>query len=193
MQSPDTPTFGPDGDFYVINHTDSSSSILRFSATGTPLGTFVSDLANGLNRANGFTFGLDGNLYVSSENTGSVLRYNGTTGAFIDTFVAPNSGGLSEPGDLMFGTDKNLYVYDTSGRAPTGGFVFRYDGQTGALLNSFNADAGSFAISDAQMIPLSVPEPSSYVLLFLGAVSLLSFRLLARFHALSRGSRLARG
>jgi hypothetical protein len=47
-------------------------------------------------------FGPDGNLYVVSELTDEVKRYNGTTGAFIDTFVTEGSGGLGEPTFLIF-------------------------------------------------------------------------------------------
>ena len=55
-------------------------------------------------------FGPQGDLYVSSRNTFSVLRYNGATGAFIDEFVQFGSGGLSGPNGLTFGPDLDLYV-----------------------------------------------------------------------------------
>ena len=32
-------------------------------------------------------FGPDGNLYVSSTGTSSVLRFDGTTGEFMDVFI----------------------------------------------------------------------------------------------------------
>jgi len=47
-------------------------------------------------------FGPDGNLYVSSEVTDEVLRYNGETGNFIDAFVTAGSGGLAGPFFLIF-------------------------------------------------------------------------------------------
>ena len=37
-------------------------------------------------------------LLVVSENTTSILRYDGTTGAFIDPLVPSGSGGLTDPG-----------------------------------------------------------------------------------------------
>src|SRR4051794_20046370 len=49
-------------------------------------------------------------LLVTSRNTNSVMRYDGTTGAFIDAFVAPSSGGLSQPWGLRFAPDGNLLV-----------------------------------------------------------------------------------
>ncbi len=62
----------------------------------------------------GLTFGPDGHLYVSSYETDSVLRYNGTTGAFIDEFVAAGSGGLKSPTGLTFGPLGNT-VADNDG------------------------------------------------------------------------------
>ena len=35
-------------------------------------------------------FGPDNNLYITSEYTEQVLRYDGATGAFIDVFDAPS-------------------------------------------------------------------------------------------------------
>ena len=51
--------------------------------------------------------GATGELFVSSESTNKVLRYDGTDGHFIDIFasVAPN---YTE--GLAFGPDGNLYV-----------------------------------------------------------------------------------
>ncbi|MCP4783031.1 MAG: protein kinase [Fuerstiella sp.] len=56
------------------------------------------------------SFGPDGNLYVASINTDSILRYNGTTGAFLDTFVPTGSGGLDNPIGMLFDADGNLNV-----------------------------------------------------------------------------------
>jgi hypothetical protein len=55
-------------------------------------------------------------LYVSSRNGNSVLRYDEVTGAFLDAFVAPRSGSLSSPLGLLFGPEGNLYVnsFDTN-------------------------------------------------------------------------------
>lgn len=50
--------------------------------------------SGGLSDPYGLVFGPGANLYVSSTDTGEVLRYNGVTGAFIDAFVPAGSGGL---------------------------------------------------------------------------------------------------
>jgi len=93
-----------------------SSSFTAFSvpvlaaSPGTFIDDFVSSGSGGLNDPEGLVFGPDGNLYVASEITDEILRYDGTTGAFIDTFVSAGSGGLDKPDDSLFGPDGNLYV-----------------------------------------------------------------------------------
>jgi hypothetical protein len=114
-------------------------------------------------------FGPDGNLYVASGNfvgsaqwaPGSVLRFEGPTGpnpgALLGTFVAGGSGGLSTPCGLLFGPDGkhdgrlDLYVTSVVGsfRANSGKTIFiaapgtsevlRYDGTSGAFVDTFVA------------------------------------------------------
>jgi hypothetical protein len=91
---------------------------------------FVTPGSGGLKTPRTPIFGPDGNLYVASALTNSVLRYDGVTGAFKDTFVAASSGGLNGPGDLAFGPDGNLYVSSYAGNQ-----VLSYNGSTGAFLN----------------------------------------------------------
>jgi hypothetical protein len=68
-------------------------------------------------------------LYVISQVSSSVLRYNEVTGAFLDTFISAHSGGLSTPRGLLFGRDGNLYITSNDTHS-----VMRYDGKTGAPL-----------------------------------------------------------
>ncbi len=105
--------------------------------TGAFIDDFVSAGSGGLTTPEGLTFGPDGNLYVASDGTDQVLRYDGTTGAFIDVFVSAASGGLDRPRDLVFGPDGNLYVSSRSTNE-----VLRYDGTTGAFIDAF-VSAGS--------------------------------------------------
>ena len=71
-------------------------------------------------------------LLVTSFNTNSVIRYDGTTGVVIGTFVTSGSGGLSLPHSATFGPDGNLYVTSFANDR-----VLRYSGQTGAFIDAF--------------------------------------------------------
>jgi DNA-binding beta-propeller fold protein YncE len=77
-------------------------------------------------------------LYVASEYTNQVLRFNASTGAFVDVFVA---AGTVTPIAQTFGPDGNLYVVDSASRS-----VVRYNGTTGQSLGTFVA-AGSGGLS----------------------------------------------
>jgi hypothetical protein len=150
-----------------------TNSILRYDGTtGAFKGVFVPSGSGGLTTPQGLAFGPDGNLYVASGNffagtpfpAGSILRYEGLAGpnpgAFLGTFVPPGSGGLSTPAGLLFGPDgKNdgkLDLYVTSAvvsngsnnrvdfvAAPGSSEVLRYDGATGAFIDTFvSQDSG---------------------------------------------------
>src|SRR6266567_3945270 len=71
-------------------------------------------------------------LFVSSPETNSVVRFDGKTGKLIGDFVAPGSGGLSGTHGLAFGPDGNLYVNNRYGHN-----ILRYNGRTGAFIDVF--------------------------------------------------------
>jgi WD40 repeat protein len=75
-------------------------------------------------------------LYVSSDDTKSVLAYDGATGAFLGKFA--RGGGLIEPEGVSFGPDGNLYVSSRSNE------VLRYDGEKGNFLGVFASGHGLF-------------------------------------------------
>jgi hypothetical protein len=111
-------TFGPDGHLYVgtTNHSG-PDAVLRFqgpleSNPGAFIDTFVASGSGGLDRvpSGGIWFRPDGDLYVTSGDTSSVLRFNGTTGAFVETVVASGEGGLSAGGGITWDDDGLLYV-----------------------------------------------------------------------------------
>src|SRR5438477_333238 len=89
-------------------------------------------LSTSAGQAAALLFGPDGNLYVASKTTHTILRYDGHTGAFIDAFVPAQSGGLKYPYGLVFGPDHNLYVVDSYDFS-----VVRYNGLTGAFIDTF--------------------------------------------------------
>src|SRR5262249_14233741 len=108
---------GPDGSVYVSD--PNQNIVYRYDSTGAPEpapgqsgAIFVAAGSGGLNVPVGVTFGADGNLYVVSNGTDQVLRYQGPSGAspgaFMDAFVSIT--GASAPNSLTFGPDGNLYV-----------------------------------------------------------------------------------
>jgi sugar lactone lactonase YvrE len=124
---------------YLLVGSMDNNSILRYSeSTGAFVDQFdPHNLAN-LNHPNAGVFGPDGNLYVSSgvflNNNHKVLQYNGTTGAFQAVFASQN---LAGPRGLLFGPDGKLYVADSNSNTGTPAYVKRFDGKTGAFLDSF--------------------------------------------------------
>ncbi len=130
-----------------------ANKVLRYDlATGSPFpasgqagADFVPANSGGLLGTAGMVLGPDGNLYVGSGGSNSVLRFDPGTGAPIPApgqlgadFVPAGSGGLSFPAGVVFGPDKNLYVASLGS-----GSVLRFDGKTGAPLpgpGQFGAD-----------------------------------------------------
>ena len=110
---------GPDGRIYVAVNGLNQGKIARFDAvTGEPLGDLVPFGQDGYQRPAGFTFGADGDLYVTSHEftpggrTG-VLKFDGTTGAFGGVFIAPGSGGITEFADVKAMPNGDVLVSNT--------------------------------------------------------------------------------
>jgi DNA-binding beta-propeller fold protein YncE len=104
--SPGAQTFGPDGNLYVL---DASGGVVRYDGTtGQSLGTFIAAGSGGLNAPAAVTFDPAGSsLYVASQGSNQVLKYNAQTGAFVGVAA---SAGLSAPRDVKFGSDGLMYV-----------------------------------------------------------------------------------
>jgi DNA-binding beta-propeller fold protein YncE len=126
-------------DFFIgVGNNEDNSRILRYDDAGNFLCVFV-DSGNGLDTPRGLAFGPDGNFYVASEGSDSVLRYDGTTGAFIDTFIPPSAGNLHQPEKLIFRDDGFLYVCTFGNDGVDGNSVLRYDAMTGDFDRAFVA------------------------------------------------------
>jgi subtilisin-like proprotein convertase family protein len=144
LNGPEGLVFGPDGNLYVASKNN--SSVLEYFGPGsaTPGAFATTFVAPGPNSGNlsspeGLTFGLDGMLYVTSDATNSVLRYEGPNipfavpGTFIEAFVPQIPGGIGQggldgpqgiiwgPGPVGVGNDLNLYVVGKNADS-----VFRY-------------------------------------------------------------------
>jgi sugar lactone lactonase YvrE len=102
---------------------------------------FIAAGSGGLSSPKDLVVGPDGNVYVASGNTNSVIRYT-PTGQLLGTFVTAGSGGLSNPKGLAFGPDGNLYVDSV-----TNNNVLEYNGSTGAFVNTF-VGAGSGGLNN---------------------------------------------
>jgi streptogramin lyase len=78
-------------------------------------------------------------LFVSSVNYDTVLRYDENTGAFLDVFAIGGAfgGGLVGPRGVLFGPDGNLYVVSGSNAAG----VVRFD-PSGSYIDNFVIPAG---------------------------------------------------
>lgn len=106
-----------------------SDSIGRFDANS---GAFIANIqGNGLDGTLAARVGGDGLLYVASEGSNEVKRYNRFTGDFIDDFVAAGAGGLNGPSGVTWDSDGNLLVASFNGDS-----ILRYDGESGAFLNT---------------------------------------------------------
>jgi hypothetical protein len=132
--------YGPDGNVYVS--TRDHGGILRYDATsgaplpspGKPGAEFVSSGAGGLSGAREISFGPDGNLYVVSEFTSAILRFDAVTGEPLGELVSPGSAGLDQPRGLLFHSDGYLYVTSVGTTTPAAGMdsILRFDATTGA-------------------------------------------------------------
>ena len=108
-------------DLLVKNDT----SVARYDEVS---GAFLGAFAQGV-IGTGLTFGPEGNLYVSDEINGNVVRFNGHTGVPLGGIFA---FGIDTPRDLTFGPDGNLYVSSLFTAS-----ILRFNGKTGAALGTF--------------------------------------------------------
>jgi hypothetical protein len=185
LTHPGAIVFGPDStgdgrlDLYATDEGP-SRVMLYDGVTGAFVREFVPGGSGGLMAPWGLTFGPDGNLYVASFGAQSVMRYQGpsgpTPGAPLPApgnsgayFVSAGSGGLLNAFGVLFGPDGNgdgrqdLYVtsddyYNQGFINSKLGSVKRYDGQTGAFLDTFVAP-GSGGLRSTVLITFTDTDP----------------------------------
>ena len=136
LVAPLDPTFGPDGNLYVISNDPGAAKILRFDGTsGAFLEAFVDTGDGGFAGASAIEFGPNGDLYVATNTSAGVLRYDGGTGALVS---AIGSGDVVRAAGLGFGFDQNLYVMDSDGLLNRfADRIVRYDPDNGLLIDEF--------------------------------------------------------
>lgn len=103
------------------------SSIQRYDITGVPQTPLIAP--GGVATPAAMTLSPDNSaLYVASQSTDQVLRFNPTTGAALGSFSLPAG---SQPAGMKFGPDGNLYISLFGA-----GVVNKYNPLTGALAGS---------------------------------------------------------
>ena len=148
VSSPPHPPLPFNGQLLVTS--SGTDNVLQYDgATGAFVNVFAQ--LGGIDSPQAMTFGPDGNLFVASLNSTlnsdfapSITEYDGTTGGFLGTFAS----GTNLPDtfkDMVFGPDGNLYVgcfcYVQELKAGQHQ-VKRYDGSTGAFIDTFASGGG---------------------------------------------------
>lgn len=104
-----------------------SNKISRFGAAGNFIGDYG---ASGVAGPLCAKIGPDGLMYVTSEGTNQIKRFDWRTGQFIDNFVVGGAEGMNTPTGLTWDHDGHLLVGSFNRDA-----VYRFHGQTGAFMN----------------------------------------------------------
>ncbi len=146
LSQPVCMAFGQDGNLYV--GSGDTNQVLRFQGPsednpGAFIDYFVAAGSGGLAfpPAGGLVFGPDGDLYVSSRDTDSVLRYDGANGSFVEAIAPSGSGGLDGPKGIAF--DSN-------------GFLVVSSGATNEILRYGAAPVAVFNVTLEQSVPFDV-------------------------------------
>jgi len=130
--------FGFRGDMLVADFAE--SKVLAFNpSNGAYVGLFA-DLGSGA--AQTLAEGPNGDIYVSSPDTGRVVAYDGDTGQIVSGFqLSPLA---NYPSGLTFDSSGHLYVINQ-----LAGTVNQYDPTTGALIGTTLGNVGTGAVGIA--------------------------------------------
>jgi autotransporter-associated beta strand protein len=130
------------GQILVCDHNLSniSDQILEFSTTGTLIRSFSTPVYPGVGSAllgpAGMAVGSGSDLFVTSQYTGQVLRYDWKAGQYADVFAA----NLYAPGGLLYDRENNSLYVSEFGQFD-GKTIVRYNATTGAEIARFGATA----------------------------------------------------
>jgi hypothetical protein len=139
-------TFGPDGSLYVPSFFN--NRILKYNGvTGSYIGTVVASIAG----PRVMVFRGD-SVYVASEGSNAIKRYNATTWAPLADFVPASVGGLNGPVGLVF---DNQFAYVTNGNQNR---VLKFDALTGAPMGEFIGE-GAGGLQFPSFLTIVVPTP----------------------------------
>ncbi|MEX2139371.1 MAG: Calx-beta domain-containing protein [Pirellulales bacterium] len=147
LAAPNGITIGRDGNVFIANGL--SDNVMKYD--GSSVSVFVTPGSGGLDGPRKAAFGPDGNhdgvndLYVTSQGTGGVLRYDGVTGSFIDVFATTSLG----PGPmwLEFGADGFVYTTFRTSPGSTDTSIVRFDSNSGVFVDRFDLGRDGWTFS----------------------------------------------
>lgn len=128
------PTFGPDGNLYLVDVTapPGAGKVLRVDIEGKIVSTVYTDDRSALTSAQFNP--KNGHLYVTDYRSGAIRSMKSDGQDVQAVFTGPVDGTPMQPDDISFDTEGNLYVTDAAGaRAPywdAKGRIVRIDGTT---------------------------------------------------------------
>jgi sugar lactone lactonase YvrE len=110
VQNPQGMRFGPGGNLYIADETDSNVHV--YGPAGNSLTTFTGP---SVTQPTDVTFDAAGNLYAASGGGVAILHPGDAAFSdFVTAFSGPGVPPLNNPGSLAIGPDGRLYVLDIS-------------------------------------------------------------------------------
>lgn len=80
-------------------------------------------------------------VLIGNTTGNNIVELNEKTGDVLGEFISPFAG-FESPDTLAYGPDGNLYI--SSGNTPETSAIYRFDGQSGALIDKFASGEGLF-------------------------------------------------